>query len=190
MTMMAPPGMMEHPTRYNLVIEHGDSAYNTPAKVVAKIKESDPASPSEVKIWEMTVPPGEKWRWGDGHPQLPVTMQRLIFVAVDKSATGADRFVEGRLQFRVQDPTGYRIQPLDGFSTQALRAAGIGVANNPAQADIDYDRQSGIMLAEMGPRVGWSNKLQIFFTRQTGDTSPAVAAIDDVYFDVPATRYV
>ena len=174
------------PTPVTLVIEEGDPDYNNPTKVAAKLNAATPDAFS--LFWAYTVKPQSRIRWGDGTPALPSTQQVVGFSAVNKAAAivGRQRYMEGTVELRVVDANGYRIQPVQRFSAASLRKAGAGEADTDAQQDITYDRQIARPLPEMGPDIGWGNRLELHFKKLTAGEP----TVNDVYFTIPATRYV
>lgn len=88
----------------DLLVEDGDSAYDTSAEVAALI---DGASTSVfTRIWQKTVAAQTLARWGYGDPRLPTNQGFVTFAAGNVRSGNPNVYDEGVIQFVVENAPG------------------------------------------------------------------------------------
>lgn len=160
----------------NVIIERGDAAFNTLALENALMVAA--VAGVEFVLWELTVPAGQKLRWGFGTPQLPMNQGTCLFFAIDLTTV----YEEGLLSLCCQNAPRTDLRYVKQMEDNNLHLWDAGFT---APLSITNDKDLLVALPEMGPLVGKDSRLVLRY-------NPAVisGATDWVQFSLPVTRYM
>lgn len=162
------------PFPQTLIVENGDSDYNTSTKLATLVEAAGSGAMS--KIWQFTVPAQQGIRWGYGTPATQFN-QGIISLAFADSGTG---FTEGMIEFRVTNAAGTVISVVERLYSGTLH----GSTNTNALAALEVDRNRIPPFPERDPIAFEDSRLEIWF-RKIIDAG----TVDSVAFTIPATVY-
>jgi len=160
-----------------MVIESGDTAYNTAAKIIALA----PAVGVKMRIWEYTVPAQQAITWGFGSPLTPDN-QGYIWFCIGLAATGFDN---GTVLLGHENHSRHTLIPVDEFNDGATHTSDFTTLVTAR----DRNKRTMRALPEGGakgqqtPLVGQDSRLTIDYTAIT------LVAEDIAGFDIPVTIY-
>jgi hypothetical protein len=170
-------GGSQMPYKIHLGITDGDTAYDTEAEVVAIIG-ALAAGSVWTKIWEMTVPAQQKYRWGFGSPATPQNQGYMWFASVDEGTAfqvGVLRLVQANSRetrsITVLEIDDQRLHSTDSTTTETA-------------ALIDKNEMIALPEKREYPLVGEDSLMQLWYR------CVAVATAEDACaFSIPATVY-
>jgi hypothetical protein len=157
----------------SMVIEAGDTAYNTAAKIIALA----PAVGVKMRIWEFTVPAQMEVSWGFGSPAFPDN-QGYIWFAAGLAGTGFD---VGTVMLSHENHSRHNTIPIDEFvdsSTHTSTNTSLATARS-----LDKKQLRALPEAVGAPTVMQDSRLVIDYTAIT------LVAEDIWGFDIPCTVY-
>jgi hypothetical protein len=96
-------------------VADGDAAFDTSAEVAALV-EANTATNGYAKVWQKTVPPGQKMAWGSGSGGFPDNQGYAWFAAID-AATG---FEDGVIRLTIADQDDFQLQVVREFDSRQL----------------------------------------------------------------------
>lgn len=173
----AKSGLTQMPFKTNLVVTDGDAAYDTVAEVVAIIG-ALAAGSVWTKIWELTVPPQQKMRWGYGSPATPHNQGYMWFCSLDVAAdfqVGKVRLVQANARELVLKTV---------LEVDDTRLHGTTVTTLATATPTNINEMMALPEKVEFPLVGEDSLLQIWYRCIT-----AATAEDDIGFSIPATVY-
>jgi len=159
-----------------MVIEDGDAAYDTVAKVIALV----PAAGVKARLWEFTVPAQLAYTWGYGNPNEPANQGYIWLCGLD---TNVD-FSVGTVLLSHENHSRRMSIPVFEFNDGSTHTATI----TTLATSRSNDKNQLLALPEGGkngkatPLVGQDSRLVIDYT-----TITAATAIDIMGFNIPVT---
>ncbi len=157
----------------SMVIEKGDTAYNTMAKIIALL----PAVGIKMRIWEYTVPAQMAVSWGFGSPLTPDN-QGYIWFAAGLAATGFD---VGTVLLSHENHSRRNAVPITEFNDSMTHTSDFTTLVTAR----DRNKKTLLALPEdiSIPAVGQDSRLVIDYTA-------IVLVAEDIWgFDIPVTVY-
>lgn len=163
--------------RSEMVIESGDTAYNTAAKIIALL----PAVGVKLRIWEYTVPAQSGYTWGFGNPNEPEN-EGFIFFVIGLAGTGVDI---GTVLLGHENHSRRNIVPIDEFNDSTTHTATSTTLATLRTTDRRLLRAlpEGGSMGANAPIVGQDSRLTIDYTAIT------LVAEDIAGFTIPVTVY-
>jgi hypothetical protein len=162
----------------DLVVQSGDTAYDTPAEL-ATIVQANTANSAYSLIWQMTVPAQQILAWGSGSPSQQRNQGYMWFYAMDNTAA----FETGNLRLVIANARSTRVRVVKEQNDQRLHTTSF--ASTTAAQPTDINDMIALPEQIAFPKVGENSLMQLFY--QTTLTSGGT--VDVVNFSIPSTIY-
>ena len=175
--LRAATGPTQVPFKSHVGITDGDAAYDTMAEVLAIIG-ALAAGSVWTKIWELTVPAQQAFRWGFGSPVTPHNQGYMWFCSID---TGTD-FQVGVL--RLVEAKSRETRSWTVLEADDTRLHGPTVTTLTTATPTNLNEMMALPEKVEFPKVGEDSLLQLWYRCITVAT-----AEDDVGFSIPVTIY-
>jgi len=165
-------GQDVYSTHYS--IEHGDTAYNTAAKVYGAIG----GVGVETIIWERTVPAQQQSRWGFGSPATPQNQGYMWFAILDSTTDWS----VGTLRLAQQNHSRTKTVVVKEMSDSQLHST--TVTSLATAALLNKNEMIALPEKVEFPKVGEDSYMQLRYILTT-----AATAADAAGFRIPVTIY-
>jgi len=162
----------------DLVVQDGDSAYDTPAECAA-IVQANTANGAFSLLWQMTCPAQQILAWGSGTPSQQRNQGYMWFYAMDNTTA----FETGNLRLVIANARSTRVRVVKEQNDQRLHTTSF--ASTTAAQPTDINNMIALPEQVAFPKVGENSLMQLFY--QTTLTSGGT--IDIVNFSIPSTIY-
>lgn len=167
----------QQPFKSHVGITDGDAAYDTMAEVLAIIG-ALAAGSVWTKIWEMTVPAQQQYRWGYGSPATPHNQGYMWFCSIDEAANfqvGVLRLVQANARETVVKTV---------LEADDTRLHGATFTSLATATPTNINEMMALPEKREFPKVGEDSLLQLWYRCVT-----AATAEDNVGFSIPVTIY-
>jgi len=162
----------------DLVVQDGDSNYDTPAECGA-IVQANTANAAFSLLWQMTVPAQQILAWGSGSPSQQRNQGYMWFYAMDNTTA----FETGNLRLVIANARSTRVRVVKEQNDQRLHTTSF--ASTTAAQPTDINNMIALPEQVAFPKVGENSLMQLFY--QTTLTSGGT--VDIVNFSIPSTIY-
>jgi len=162
----------------DLVVQDGDTAYDTPAECAA-IVQSNTANAAFSLLWQMTVPAQQILAWGSGSPSQQRNQGYMWFYAMDNGTA----FETGNLRLVIANARSTRVRVVKEQNDQRLHTTSF--ASTVLAQPTDINNMIALPEQVAFPKVGENSLMQLFY--QTTLTSGGT--VDVVNFSIPSTIY-
>lgn len=157
----------------SMVIEKGDTPYNTAAKIIALA----PAVGVKMRIWEYTVPAQQAVAWGFGSPAYPDN-QGYIWFVLGLAGTGVD---VGTVLLGHENHSRHNLEVIDEFNDAATHTT--TYTSLATMRSLDKKTLRALPENPTKSLVSQDSRLTIDYT------AISLVAEDVAGFDIPATVY-
>lgn len=162
----------------DLVVQDGDTAYDTPAECGAIVQANTTNSAFSL-LWQMTVPAQQILAWGSGSPSQQRNQGYMWFYAMDNTTA----FETGNLRLVIANARSTRVRVVKEQNDQRLHTTSF--ASTTAAQPTDINNMIALPEQVAFPKVGENSLMQLFY--QTTLTSGGT--VDIVNFSIPSTIY-
>jgi len=163
----------------DLVVQDGDSAYDTPGEVAAIVQLNTAVTTAFSVIWQMTVPAQQILAWGSGSPSQQRNQGYMWFYAMDNTTA----FETGNLRLVIANARSTRVRVVKEQNDQRLHTTSF--ASITAAQPTDINNMIALPEQVAFPKVGENSLMQLFY--QTTVTSGGT--VDICNFSIPSTIY-
>jgi hypothetical protein len=162
----------------DLVVQDGDTAYDTPAECAAIVQANTTNSAFSL-LWQMTVPAQQILAWGSGSPSQQRNQGYMWFYAMDNTTA----FETGNLRLVIANARSTRVRVVKEQNDQRLHTTSF--ASTVLAQPTSIDNMIALPEQIAFPKVGENSLMQLFY--QTTLTSGGT--VDVVNFSIPSTIY-